>query len=587
LANIVYNSTTQRWVQIRENGGTTYWEYSSDGQTWTTLHSAANPIPVTSIEVEISAGVYEDEGATTICVVDNFNIISDEASLDTLSELPTRRVAASLQVSWKKDFLSSIIVFTIGDSTIGGSDIIGGTTPIISTWNKYSFEDETPNLINLTWEQQLSLPMGGISIGLASASLDNTSGRYTPHYMGGDSAISTAILPRRPFIINAGFEYAGVNLYEPQFVGELSRNPMISASNKIADIQGEDFIAYLKNKRVDDTQMFTGEYSSSLVERVLRDHVGLNTAQYDIEQGINNIPFSMLESGTTFYDYINEIAQAEMAQFFQDENGILRYWNRQHWDTEPYSDPSHTLLTSDVIEAASPDYDHIINSVFVKANPLQKQSTTIFTLVSSIELEAGRNEIFIDFENPVLAANTPSFTANTSSDGSGSNVTGSVSIISTDLFAKAAKYIIDNNSGTSAYLTTFTVAGRWAVPIYEGGIFRTARDDSSVTAYDEQLVEVNNNYIQDETWANSFSQLILNQYAEPENIQRLRIRAKPGLHIGDIMSWQGREWMVFSIGNIISTDVGYLQDIQVLRHNPVTYFSIGVSSIGGIDRIAA
>lgn len=587
LASTTFNASTHKYVRIRESGGTTYWDYSSNGLTWNNLHSVTNPITVTSIFVSLSAGTYATEGLTTTAAFRGLNISLTAATIKYLSDQKKRAVADNLLVSWKKDFRAGIVVFTIGSSTIGGFDIIGGTDPIISAWNKYLFFDESEYLLNMTWEQQLSLPMGGIAVGMASALLDNTSGRFLPQYMGGSSELFTAILPRRPFIINAGFETNGAGLYEPQFVGELSRNPAVSVSNKTMELQGEDFITYLKNKRVDDTTMFTGQLSSDIIGSLLEDHLGLATAQFDLEQGMNRIPFSMLENGVTFYDYINEVAQAELAQFFQDENGVLRFWNRQHWDSEPYSNPIFNLVTSDVIDAESPDYDHIINVVEVKANPLVKQSTTIFTLESPIELNPGHNEVFIDFENPVLAASAPSYAANTQQDGSGSNVTSSVNIKYTSLFAKAVKYIINNTTSTTAYITSLTISGRWAIPLYEGGIFRSVQDDSSVTAYDERLVQIENDYIQDETWAESYGQIILNAYAEPESLQKIRIRAKPTLHHGDIITWQSRDWIVFSLSNSISTDAGYVQDLHLLKRSGASYLTIGVSIIGGADMVAA
>lgn len=587
LASGVFNSDTHRWLRIRESSGTTFWEYSSDGQAWSTFHSVANPIPVTSVNIEIAAGAYADEGVSSEASFDNFNIASDAATLANLAEEDVRRIAASLQVSWKKDFRSGITVFTIGVSTIGGSDIIGGTVPSISAWNKYLYYDESDYLLSLDWEQQLNIPMGGLSIGLASALLENTSGRFLPEYMGGDSELFTAVLTRRPFIINAGFESAGVGLYEPQFVGELSRNPQVSVTSKTAQLQGEDFITFLKNKRVDDTTMFTGQTSTQIMESILTNSFGLSTAQFNLEQGLNQIPFSMIESGSSFYDYFNSLAQAELGQFFQDENGILRFWNRQHWNTEPNDNPMLVLSTAEVIESDSTDYDHIINVVEVKANPLKKQTTTIFTLQSSIELSPGSNEFFIDFDNPVLAASTPSHTANTQSDGSGSNVTGSVVLTNRYVFSRSAKYTYNNTTGATAYITALTVSGRWAIPQYEGGINRIIQDDSSVTAYDERRITVENDYIQTDTWARGFGQMVLNQYAEPENLQEIVIRAKPTLHVGDIITWRSINWVVFSISNYISKETGYTQKLKLLRKGTETYFTIGISSIGGPDLIAA
>ena len=75
LASATYSSTTHKYVRIREASGTTYWEYSSDGISWSTLHSVANPIAVTAIIVELLIGHYAAEAAATTGKWDNINIL--------------------------------------------------------------------------------------------------------------------------------------------------------------------------------------------------------------------------------------------------------------------------------------------------------------------------------------------------------------------------------------------------------------------------------------------------------------------------------------------------------------------------------
>ena len=52
----------------------------------------------------------------------------------------TRKIVASTQVSWKKSFNSTIALFTIGVSTIGGVDTIASEGGITSDWNKYQYD---------------------------------------------------------------------------------------------------------------------------------------------------------------------------------------------------------------------------------------------------------------------------------------------------------------------------------------------------------------------------------------------------------------------------------------------------------------
>lgn len=54
ITSVTYNGSSHAWWSIRESGGTTFWETSSDGLNWTTQTSQANPIVVTGLTVLIA-----------------------------------------------------------------------------------------------------------------------------------------------------------------------------------------------------------------------------------------------------------------------------------------------------------------------------------------------------------------------------------------------------------------------------------------------------------------------------------------------------------------------------------------------------
>jgi len=83
LATVAYNSSTMKYVRIREAGGTTFWQYSANGLYWATLHSAANPITMTAVSVQVFIGTYAVELSTTTVKFDNFNIRPNSGSFFT------------------------------------------------------------------------------------------------------------------------------------------------------------------------------------------------------------------------------------------------------------------------------------------------------------------------------------------------------------------------------------------------------------------------------------------------------------------------------------------------------------------------
>jgi hypothetical protein len=74
LATASYVAATYKYLKIREASGTTYYDYSADGVSWTNFTSGANGSGITAkqvvIEVQSTA-----EASTTTAKVDDFNIL--------------------------------------------------------------------------------------------------------------------------------------------------------------------------------------------------------------------------------------------------------------------------------------------------------------------------------------------------------------------------------------------------------------------------------------------------------------------------------------------------------------------------------
>lgn len=70
-----YDPSTHKYLRIRESGGTTYREYSSNGYTRNELKSLANPITMTALKVELMVGTDSAEASTTTAIYDNLNIL--------------------------------------------------------------------------------------------------------------------------------------------------------------------------------------------------------------------------------------------------------------------------------------------------------------------------------------------------------------------------------------------------------------------------------------------------------------------------------------------------------------------------------
>lgn len=430
----------------------------------------------------------------------------------------------------------------------------------------------------------------------------HTPGRFTPQFMGGDSAIFTANgLPRRPMIINAGFEVDEVEQTVPQFVGVTTRPPALDTRRGEARLVAEDFVGFIQNSYVDKTAMFSSQWSDDVIESTL-SQLGYSTAQYELDPGLNRIGFGLFETGQRFSDMIQKIVEAEGGHFYQDEEGKLRYENRQHWDNFPHSDVQRIIATNMVLNAKGPDYDHIINVVEVTAKPREVQDSQVIWQTGTyggagvIEVPASSQvEVWANYDDPIFQVTTPVpngtpgqtsyFAANSSQAGDGSDATGAIYLKSITNFAQASKMVFQNTTLDTVWITTLDIWGRPARKT--GDIYYKGKSDSSITAYEEHILKIDNDYIQDQSWAQSYAETILADFAQPENLQEITIRAIPELQLGDLISWQGKQWRIYGIRTMISPSEGFTQELKLLQRALRSYFRIGVSTIGGSDRIAA
>lgn len=511
-----------------------------------------------------------------------------------------RKIAQSTQISWHKESTLGGRTFTIGVSLIGGNDIIGVNPGSIGSPGNFRYFDESAYVMSLSWEHSLSMPTGGLTRAMAGGVLDNTSGRFTPRHMGGNSELYTAIVPNRPIIIGAGFNIDGVDQTIPQFSGQLNGQPEVNMRDRTLRFKANDYVDYFSDKKLDQNVMFTAQRTDQVLASLLSG-LGMNTAQYDLDYGINVIPFGLFPSGSNFREIIHKLTEAENGHFYQDENGVFKFENRQHWDSTPYTQVQRIISTGQVLDAQAPDDSHLINIVEVKGEPRAKEENQLVwqatgfagidtTLVTTTE----NKELWINFDDPMLAIDTPVpngttdqtsfFVANSDADGTGTDLTSDIYVKSIAKFATTAKITFANRGTQNAYIVSLDIWGRPARRT--GDVYYRSERGASITAFQEHSLLIENEFIQSLSWAETYGEMILRDFSTPENIQKITIRAIPELQNGDLVSWQGRYWRIYEKRTILDPGVGFTQELTLLQRTIVDYFRIGISTIGGTDRIS-
>lgn len=324
------------------------------------------------------------------------------------------------------------------------------------------------------------------------------------------------------------------------------------------------------------------------------------------DTGIQIIPTAWWAGNTALYE-IKIACESEGARFYCDEMGILRFENRQHYNNNLEHKVSvHQFQFDNMIDF---EYigrkEDIINKIIIKLKPRQIQDEQeIWRYAFTPKQISGSQtiEIWAEFNNPVPTTTeglvtpvaTTDYTANSNSDGSGSDRTSDLSISITK-FSTSAKITIENTSGTALYLTLLKLRGTPAIESDEVRVI--VEDSNSIAEYGvspDAGYEISNKYMADEAYAQTLGEQLLEWYKNPIRRVVLKNRSIPHLQIGDMVTVTNEIndinylMRITSIKNQFSND-GLNQEItcrSVSSFELLSFFTVGTSEIEGTDVIA-
>lgn len=488
-------------------------------------------------------------------------------------------------MSFPRVYDPSVTFFTIGISTIGGGDIIKGTGDVVAEWDKYQYDDYSYRIksIEVTRTEE---NFNSTTLAQADFVMENSDNYFTPNR---GSGIDEFILPYRPVKLFGGFGNEAI----PQFVGLTEKMPTIDEKTKVASFHAIDFMYSLFNRPLDQAVMYQDMRTDEILAALLVDF-GIAPTQYSFDIGFNIISFAFFDKGSKFGDVVKELMEAEMGRFYMDEIGVIRFKNRQSYS----SSPVWFFNENNIIDIQTSKQDDIINVVEVKANVREVQALQKFwELQSAIELPANSTvTVWADFEDPVTVCDDPEyitsattslFATNTAEDGSGSGISSGISLSGSTLFSKSFQMDFTNTNSFSVYITVLELFARPAKIVKQ--IYVREEDESSVSKFDERVLTIENDYISNEGDATSKAKIILDDEANYANTFILNVKGNPALQIGDAVNVSVWGYAAdFVIKKIVNRwEAGrYSQQLTVKKKTFKTYFTVGVSTIGGVDVIA-
>lgn len=371
-----------------------------------------------------------------------------------------------------------------------------------------------------------------------------------------DDFIADYLVPKRPTKISILMtdKPGGAGGEVPKFSG-LIENIEPSLKKDTVNIHCYDYASELKDKNVatitTGMQMYQNLSTDALI-RQLGYMSGLLDADMSLESGNHLINFCWFQEGSVWY-YMQQLAEAEGGRVFFDEDGILNFWNRSHLDSDTTSRYTFTYDHDIVNLGYRIDKDEIKNHVIVKANPRVVQpNQPVWIMQGYKDMEAGASEDIwatvsdqlsrqlpcTGFDTPIAssALATSYWRAYSNYDRTGTDQKANVSLTSIAKFANTVKMTFKNNAASKVYLTDLVLYGTPATITKEINIEKS--DIESISRYGRQILQIENDLIDDLTYASGLCSQRLDELRNPLRILKAEVVGVPYLQIGDTVTIQ-------------------------------------------------
>lgn len=514
-----------------------------------------------------------------------------------------RDINQGVFISWMRTIGSGVKFFTINQSTIGGTDIIKGGGSAVTFFDKYNYVDYSRFCLSWSVQRNIGQYPYGVYMAQADIELDNTSKRFTPNF---DPTIGSGILPNRPVKISVGFNGESLK----QFVG-FSQNPENTLNNRVTSLHCYDALDYMNGFVSTASGSQTSKYAHEIMAALLLE-AGFSASQYVLDTSLNQTIGYVATNGQKAGDIFQKLCEAEQGSMFVDENGTIRFWNRQHFTT--ISGTQQFALTYSKMADIKFQNTVILNDVIVVAKPravAAKQK--IWELSSAITLLPGQSlDYFADFTDdtgplPVTSvdiplyidsATTSYYTTNDQSDGSGAAQAGLVIVTGAYSFGNSYRVTFKNNHSSVMYVTTM---GIYATPAKVTSIItQEYKDPDSIATWglnpgnNGVPLTIENDYIQNSSDAYDLAFTLVKQYKDPKKrfVVPVAVGSNPAWQIGDAGTLtiadtlQTKNVYITGIKTSMNRMADFKMELELEERLIKRYFQINQSKINGTDTIA-
>lgn len=375
------------------------------------------------------------------------------------------------------------------------------------------------------------------AVGTARIVLDNTSRRFDPYYASG--ALYGNILPGRYIKIRVMYQ----GTIRPIFHGNIKTITAQNGDNPTVTIDCEDGLRLLQGADV-NVSLSENVYMRNAAYQILDDidwpsRFGTSLTGVELPTNPNEDKFIIpyYSASGSAKQRIQDLANAYAGNFWVDAKGVARFEHFTLWINFP--DPVFQIKEANTLKdiGVPMPWENIINSWKLYYSPLERQATGVIWKDSDITTPIGVGEsitIWAEYAYNNAAcqalgviapvANTD-YTMNTSSDGSGSDLTASFTVVQTD-FGSKSKLVITNNSASIGYKTLLQIRGD-AIAAKNQSYLAT-ENAGSIANYGKKTITVKSPYSQ--TYSSVAGIFIyISQIYEKEILLEVQIEVRPDI----------------------------------------------------------
>ena len=373
----------------------------------------------------------------------------------------------------------------------------------------------------VAYDRQLATMFDSLSAGVSDLELDNRSGKYTPAPSSRNvMRVGQVITMKARTLPNS--IYGCFTAYANKFTA--SAQP----GKETVLVEASDLSKVLK-RNVNGQLLFDTRIASAFY--LATNSIGIgDERRHVIGELTGNIPFSFINN-IQVVDAMKQFIEAGNHRSYVDGRGRLVLEDRN----------SNLMAGSVSSYDAFAQFSYVIDDQYlrntVKVTTQQRQQGTIVGTLAWVTdiptIAASASLVFtLEFANPVnnerptpvsslvTPVSSQDYQANTSQDGTGSDMTSQISVSVVE-YATTALCSVTNPTSESVFLTRFQLRG---VPVPAAqNMQATAEVSSSVALYGSYLLDVQNDLVTDADYNARYAEYLARVYKDPVPVPAISI----------------------------------------------------------------